>query len=77
MLTGIYNDEVCRWDDDITIVLKEMRRKGVRCVHLDMGNVKWWDLLTMVTNFRIPPLPPKNWVELIDYISASQECVPY
>jgi hypothetical protein len=43
-----------RLEDNIKIDLREMEWDGVNWIHLAQDRYRWWDLVNMVMNLRVP-----------------------
>jgi hypothetical protein len=53
-----------KWENNITVKLREIRWEGVDWVHLAQERDKWWALVNMVQIFRFH----KRWgISLSDY----------
>jgi hypothetical protein len=44
----------CRWEDDITIDLREIGWSGMNWINLAQDREQWTALVNMVMNLRIP-----------------------
>jgi hypothetical protein len=43
-----------RWEDNITMDLREVGCEGVNRMHLAQEKDQWWALVNTVMNFRVP-----------------------
>jgi hypothetical protein len=43
-----------RWEDNIRVDLKKIGWEGVDWIHLAQDGDRWWAVVNMVMNFRIP-----------------------
>jgi hypothetical protein len=46
--------QICRWEDNIRMVLGERGWSGIGCIVLVKDRDQWWAFVNMVINQRVP-----------------------